>query len=157
MFKALHALAQNATLMIVVSVEGEQLRLSITPTQTGDKKAAPALRPLSVIASPEEFDADFAAALAIWQAPKQSLIEQAKSAAGEDDEDPVETQSSKSSSTAAKGKPGRPRKIPAEPPAAATIDSTEKTAEQVMPAPVSTTGAPASTVDATDTLTLDLF
>ena len=69
MFTALHALAQSATLMIVVTAEGDDLRVSITPTQAGDKTKAHKLQPLSLVAPPAELDDGFAAAIASWQAP----------------------------------------------------------------------------------------
>lgn len=84
MFKDLHELAQSATLMMIIGADGDQLRVSVTPTQVGDKTKAHVLRPLSLVGTPEELDADFATALAVWQAPKMSLIEQAKAAASDD-------------------------------------------------------------------------
>jgi PRTRC genetic system protein E len=88
MFKPLHALAQRATLMIVITAEGpELLRVNITPVQTNDKTKAHELRPLSLVGSPEELDADFAEAAAIWQAPKRSLLDQARDAATDDDKE----------------------------------------------------------------------
>jgi PRTRC genetic system protein E len=85
MFTELHSLAQKSTLMIVVTAEGDQLRVNVTPANA-DRKEKPALRPLSLIGTVEELDRDFAQALVIWQAPKkQSLLEQA-AAAGDDEE-----------------------------------------------------------------------
>lgn len=88
MFKELHAMANDATLLITAKAEGDQLRVSVTPTYPDGKVPAGAspLRPLSVIASPEELDADFAAVLEFWRAPKRSLIEQAQAAAGDADD-----------------------------------------------------------------------
>lgn len=113
MFKALHALAQSATLMIVITAEDDDLRVSITPTQAGDKTKAHKLQPLSLVASPAELDEGFAAAIASWQAPKLTLQQQveAANAAGTDGD------AARSSEKAARQKestkragPGRPKK-----------------------------------------------
>lgn len=113
MFTALHALSQSATLMIVIAAEGDDLRVSITPTQAGDKTKAHKLQPLSLVASPAELDEGFAAAIASWQAPKLTLQQQveAANAAGTDGD------AARSSEKAARQKestkragPGRPKK-----------------------------------------------
>lgn len=120
MFKQLHAMANAATLLITASAEGDQLRVSVTPTYPDGKVPAGAspLRPLSVIATPEELDADFAAVLAFWQAPKRSLIEQAQAAAGDGDEGASRKAASKPAEAKApaaqpKSKPGRKTKADA--------------------------------------------
>lgn len=85
MFTSLHALAQAATLLVVVTTEGDdQLRINVTPTRTDDKTKPHKLRPLSLVGTPAELDEGFAAALAEWQAPRRSLIEQARDT-GDDD------------------------------------------------------------------------
>jgi PRTRC genetic system protein E len=76
MFTALQALAQKATLMVDITAEGDLLRVSITPTSSGKDPSQP-LRPLSLLATPEELDATFTEALHIWQAPHHLLIEKA--------------------------------------------------------------------------------
>lgn len=82
MFKTLHALADKATLMITVAREGDdQLRVNLTPVPFDTKAKASLPQPLSLVATPDEFDADFGAALLTWQAPKRSLVEQAQGAA----------------------------------------------------------------------------
>lgn len=87
MFGPLHALAQNATLLIVVSAEDvDQLRVNVTPTKAGSGGKEHPLRPLSLVGTPAELDEGFTAALAEWQAPRRSLIEQARDAAGDSDE-----------------------------------------------------------------------
>jgi PRTRC genetic system protein E len=110
MFKELHAMAKAATLLMTASAEGDQLRVSVTATYPEGKVPAGAtpLRPLSVVGSPDELDADFAAVLAFWQAPKKSLIEQAQAAADEAD-DSVPGNEGKPAETPpkSKGKPGR--------------------------------------------------
>ena len=112
MFTALHALAQSATLMIVVAAEGDDLRVSITPTQAGDKTKAHQLQPLSLVASPAELDDGFAAAIQCWQAPKLSLQQQVEAfnAAGAD---PVASPAGTKAASKDTGKrpgPGRPKK-----------------------------------------------
>lgn len=83
MFTFLHALAKRATLMITVAREGDDLlRVNVTPVPTDTKSGANLPTPLSLLATPAEFDADFETALATWQAPKRSLVEQAQAAAG---------------------------------------------------------------------------
>lgn len=111
MFKELHAMAKAATLLITASAEGDQLRVSVTPTYPEGKVPAGAapLRPLSVVGSPDELDADFAAVLAFWQAPapKKSLIEQAQSAAENADDGAQPKPAAKPAETKPKVKPGR--------------------------------------------------
>ena len=112
MFTALHALAQSATLMIVVAAEGDDLRVSITPTQAGDKTKAHKLTPLSLIASPAELDDGFAAAIASWQAPKLTLQQQveAANAAGTEGGAPASSKAAPKESPARRAGPGRPKK-----------------------------------------------
>lgn len=83
MFTSLHALAKQATLMITIAAEGDdELRVNVTPVPADTKTKAKLPQPLSLRATPAEFDADFIAALATWQAPKRSLLQQAQDAAG---------------------------------------------------------------------------
>ncbi|HBZ07489.1 MAG TPA: hypothetical protein DEP03_14310, partial [Massilia sp.] len=83
MFTSLHELAKKATLMITIAAEGdEQLRVNVTPVPFDTKAKANLPQPLSLVASPAEFDADFGTALLTWHAPKRSLIEQAQAAGG---------------------------------------------------------------------------
>lgn len=83
MFTTLHALAKQATLMITIAPEGDDLlRVNVTPMPFDAKAKSSLPQPLSLLATPTEFDADFIAALATWQAPKRSLIQQAQDAAG---------------------------------------------------------------------------
>jgi PRTRC genetic system protein E len=83
MFTTLHELAKRATLMITVAAEGDgQLRVNVTPMPFDPKAKSNLPQPLSLLATPVEFDADFVAALSTWQAPKRSLIQQAQDATG---------------------------------------------------------------------------
>jgi PRTRC genetic system protein E len=129
MFADLHALAQSATLLIAVSADGDALRVSVTPT-TFDPKKAHALRPMVLVGTPAELDADFGAAVIAWQAPRKSLVEQAQAAAGAADDDGAEMPAAATADQAkasAKAKPGPKRKDAA--PAAPA-----KPAEKIEPA-----------------------
>jgi len=113
MFTALHALAQSATLMIVITAEDDDLRVSITPTQTGDKTKAHKLQPLSLVANPAELDDGFAAAIQSWQAPKLSLqqqVEAANAASAEASAAPTGSKAAPKETTVKRAGPGRPKK-----------------------------------------------
>lgn len=84
MFTTLHPLAKAAQLMITIAAEGDdQLRVNVTPIPVDTKSKAQLPQPLSLLATPAEFDTDFAAAIATWHSPKRSLILQAQEAAKE--------------------------------------------------------------------------
>lgn len=171
MFNALHALAQNSTLMLVIASAADgQLRVSINPTYAGDKPPPHPLKPLVVVATPKELDADFAQAIGIWQAPKRSLIEQAQAAAAEgDDEDDDQATGTKASSKPQPKEPkqrGRKANTPqlatdASGAAAAlagadsAAQSAPTPAEECAPAPTPAPAAAAAPV--VDTQTLNLF
>jgi PRTRC genetic system protein E len=170
MFNALHALAQNATLMIVVASEADQLRVSVTPTYTGDKPKAHALRPLVVTATPDELDADFAAALEIWRAPKRTLLEQAQSAAdaagSDDDADSPSATKAAATPKAKEQKTPRVKKVDSATPKAPTPVAAPQPGApegQPEPAPEPTSPPVAPPIDEApatapaDTFTLDLF
>jgi PRTRC genetic system protein E len=142
MFKDLHELAQDATLMITVAAEADQLRVSVTPVYPEAKPPANARRPLSILGTPAELDSDFTAALAIWQAPKRSVLQQAQDAASDeqDDETPPVGGGSKP-----KSKPGRKPKAATAPGAPAQQEASSDSV------------AAAADVAAVDTLTQDLF
>jgi PRTRC genetic system protein E len=83
MFTSLHALAKQATLMITIAAEGDDLvRVNVAPVPADTKSKAKLPQPLSLLATPAEFDADFIAVLATWQAPKRTLLQQAQDATG---------------------------------------------------------------------------
>ncbi len=110
MFKHLHALAQTATLMITASAEDELLRVTITPTSNDGKKNA-ALKPLSLVATPEELDTDFGNAIAAWQAPRKSLLDQVAEAKANDEEDekPAAKQATSTSTKKSEKAPPTPK------------------------------------------------
>lgn len=119
MFTALHALAQSATLMIVITAEDDDLRVSITPTQTGDKTKAHKLQPLSLVASPAELDDGFSTAIKSWQAPKLSLqqqVEAANAASTDTDAASTSTKPAPKETASKRAGPGRPKKNAGEAP-----------------------------------------
>lgn len=108
MFTSLHALAKQATLMITVAAEGDdQLRVTVTPAPLDGKAKAGLPQPLSLVATPDEFDADFGAALATWRAPKRSLVQQAQDATGAALPALASAEAPKLAAPKEKGKPGR--------------------------------------------------
>lgn len=183
MFKALHALSQSATLMIVIAAEGDDLRVSITPTQAGDKTKAHKLQPLSLVASPAELDEGFAAAIASWQAPKLSLQQQVEAANAVGAAASAAPATSRASSKEAQKRagPGRPKKIDSAAPSGEGLTGAADKADQqdnIPPAGNQASAAaapPAGAADAeepeeitppagnpaitaaVDTVTLDLF
>lgn len=169
MFTELHAMAKAATLLITASAEGDQLRVSVTPTYPDGKMpaGAPTLRPLSVIGTPEELNADFAQALTIWVAPKRSILEQAEAAAGDADDAAPGKPAAKVVAKEPKAKPGR-KTAAATPKAddAGTVGGPEMDGDQasVVEAPAAETPPPAAEPVAqsapaavVDTFTIDLF
>lgn len=180
MFKALHALAQKATLMIVITAEGDELRVNVTPVHSGDKAQAHELRPLSVLATADELETDFAEALSIWQAPKRSLLDQARDVV-DDNGTATGNAGAGSKKTVAK-KPAEPKKkappaakgsAPAQDgdetaagagsPAGDAVPAVGAPAGEAAPAPAPAADtppadpAPAADAEVVDTFTLDLF
>lgn len=129
MFQDLHALAQGATLMIVVSSEGDDLRVSVTPTQN-DKSIPTPVRPLSLLGTPEELDAGFAIALQTWRAPRMSIVDQAKAQANDEAPAKPAAAAKPKADAPAKSKPARAGKSKVEPAAAApaNVDRSDTTA-----------------------------
>lgn len=111
MFTSLHALAKQATLMITIAPEGaDQLRVNVTPMPLDSKAKAGMPQPLSLVATPAEFDADFITALGTWQAPKRTLVQQAQDAAGCAAAEPASAEASKLPAPKEKSKAGRKAK-----------------------------------------------
>nr|WP_314540057.1 PRTRC system protein E [uncultured Massilia sp.] len=105
MFTSLHELAKKATLMITVAAEGDdQLRVNVTPCPADTKAKASLPQPLSLVATPAEFDAEFITALGTWQAPKRTLVQQVQDAVA-----PAASEAPKlpAPPKQEKGKPGR--------------------------------------------------
>lgn len=80
LFTSLHPLAQRTTLTLLITAEGDQLRVNVMPRANNDAKGEKTLYPLSLIASPEELDAEFADAVAIYEPSIASVLDQARAA-----------------------------------------------------------------------------
>ncbi|VWB76774.1 hypothetical protein BLA6993_03629 [Burkholderia lata] len=106
LFTSLFPLAQSASLTILIVAEGDQLRVNVMP-KSKDEKAEQTLYPLSLLASPEELDRDFAEAVQIYAPGSQSVIEQARAASAAN----AETGAPPALPAPAKGKPGRKPKV----------------------------------------------
>lgn len=175
MFTELHAMAKAAMLLITATAEGDQLRISISPTYPDGKIPASgaALRPLSLVGTPNELDADFAAVLNLWQAPKRSVLEQAQAQVDEQ-ADEVNTANSsgkvaKASDTKPKAKAGRKSAAAAAPQADTTTQPTDaaETAARAGGEDTSGAAAPDTSTDVpiaaepvvavADVYTIDLF
>ncbi|MCW3644077.1 PRTRC system protein E [Burkholderia cenocepacia] len=102
LFTSLYPLAQSASLTILVVAEGDQLRVNVMP-KSKDEKAEQTLYPLSLLASPEELDRDFAEAVQIYAPGSQSVLEQARAASAAN----ADTGAPPALPAPAKGKPGR--------------------------------------------------
>lgn len=183
MFTELHAMAKAAMLLITATAEGDQLRISISPTYPDGKApaGAVALRPLALVGTPDELNADFSAALVLWQTPpKRSIIEQAQAAAAQEADDTApEKAVAKAASKEVEPKPKRSPARKAAPAAEAAgkpdaksinegeadveDDAVSTGAPEVDAAPAVVDGtaaapaAPAPVVDVVDAQTLDLF
>lgn len=80
LFTSLHELARTTSINILITAEGdENLRVNVTPlpNDKGEKK----LWPLSLVATPEELDAEFAAAVDAYEPGALSLLDQARACA----------------------------------------------------------------------------
>lgn len=138
MFKELHALAlaQGATLMITINAEDDACRVTLTPTPL-DGKSKPTLKPLSLIAPPEELDEQFAEVITAWQAPRKSLIEQvtASNAAEDDDDNDIGKEKDKPAAKPAAKKESKPAAASkAKPEAKAASKKTDKAKTTLNPA-----------------------
>lgn len=80
LFASLYPLAQKTTLTLLITAEGNQLRVNVTPRAKQDAKGEKTLYPLSILATPEELDRDFAEAVSIYEPGTQSVLDQARAA-----------------------------------------------------------------------------
>jgi PRTRC genetic system protein E len=80
LFASLHPLAQRTTLTLLITAEGDQLRVNVTPRANDDTKGEKTLYPLSILATPEELDRDFAEAVSIYEPSTLSVLDQARAA-----------------------------------------------------------------------------
>src|SRR4051812_39543956 len=80
MFKELYLLALGATLTVTISADEKQGRmtLNVIPKPKPDAGEPALSAPLTLTASPEEFDAGFVEALGRYRGARQSLAEQAQ-------------------------------------------------------------------------------
>lgn len=79
MFEELYALASNATLTLIVSADtaSGRMTVSVIPKPKDDNGEAALRQPLSLTATPPEFDAGFLAALRDYREVRASLADQA--------------------------------------------------------------------------------
>jgi PRTRC genetic system protein E len=113
LFTSLHELARTTSINILITAEGdENLRVNVTPLQNG--KGEKKLWPLSLVATPEELDAEFAAAVEAYQPGALSLLDQARACAAANTSGSAPAlpapSAGQSSSTPAKRGRGRPPK-----------------------------------------------
>jgi len=80
LFASLYPLAQKTTLTLLITAEGDQLRVNVTPRAKDDVKGERTLYPLSILATPDDLDRDFAEAVAIYEPSTQSVLDQARAA-----------------------------------------------------------------------------
>lgn len=80
LFASLFPLAQKTTLTLLITVEGDELRVNVTPRPKDDAKGEKTLYPLSLLGTPDELDRDFAEAVSIYEPSTLSVLEQARAA-----------------------------------------------------------------------------
>lgn len=80
LFASLHPLAQRTTLTLLITVEGDELRVNVTPRPNDDAKGEKTLYPLSLLGTPDELDRDFAEAVSIYEPSTLSVLDQARAA-----------------------------------------------------------------------------
>lgn len=80
LFEELHALACGATLTLIVSTEDAsgRMTISVIPKPKDDSGEAALRQPLSLTATPQEFDLEFIDALRGYREVRASLAEQAE-------------------------------------------------------------------------------
>ena len=110
LFKSLFPLARDNSLTVLIVAEGEYLRVNVTPKSKGDQ-GEKTLYPLSLLATPEELDRDFAEAVEIYSPGSQSVLEQAHAASEANSSGDVKP----ALPAPAKGRPGRKPKAAALP------------------------------------------
>ncbi|SHK36354.1 PRTRC system protein E [Paraburkholderia terricola] len=105
LFASLYPLAQKTTLTLLITAEGDQLRVNVTPRAKDDAKGEKTLYPLSILATPDELDRDFAEAVAIYEPSTQSVLDQARAASAANGA--TKSTPALPAPTATRGKPGR--------------------------------------------------
>lgn len=126
MFSALHTLAKRTSLTIAIVAEGDKLRIHVQPKPKDDDIA---LHPLSLLATPEELDAGFAQAVAVYEPSALSLLEQATTAANANSKASAPPAATAPANTGEsdKGRPGRKRGTKAAGSNPASTSTAEKT------------------------------
>ncbi|ARL38616.1 hypothetical protein BOC49_11030 [Burkholderia pseudomallei] len=135
MFTSLHELARTTSINILITAEGDEyLRVNVTPLPNAKGKKE--LWPLSLVATPQELDAEFAAAVEAYEPSALSLLDQARAcaAANKSDAAPALPAPNTGDAAGTPGKRGRGR-----PPKAAKADDANN--------PPSTDGANAGATD----------
>ncbi|QMI45615.1 PRTRC system protein E [Burkholderia sp. MBR-1] len=110
LFTSLHELARTTSINILITAEGdENLRVNVTPLPNG--KGEKQRWPLSLLATPAELDAEFAAAVEAYAPGATSLLDQARAcaAANQLDSTPALPAPSASQSTLPAPRRGRGR------------------------------------------------
>ncbi|MGF6976382.1 PRTRC genetic system protein E [Paraburkholderia sp. JPY465] len=132
LFTSLYPLAKSATLTLLITVEGDQLRVNVTPRANGDTRGEKTLYPLSILATPEELDRDFAEAVSIYEPSVLSVLDQARAASAASAANGAGTSAKAAPLLAAptKGKPGRKPKA-----ATTTSDPTNAPTENTSDEP----------------------
>ncbi|MGQ7937326.1 PRTRC system protein E [Paraburkholderia sp. D1E] len=80
LFASLFPLAQKTTLTLLITVEGDELRVNVTPRPRNEVQGEKTLYPLSLLGTPDELDRDFAEAVSIYEPSTLSVLEQARAA-----------------------------------------------------------------------------
>ncbi|KWU26799.1 PRTRC system protein E [Burkholderia cenocepacia] len=118
LFTSLHELARTTSINILITAEGDEiLRVNVTPLPNAKGKKE--LWPLSLVATPQELDAEFAAAVEAYEPGALSLLDQARAcaAANKSDAAPALPAPNAGDAAGTTGKRGRGR-----PPRAAKAD-----------------------------------
>lgn len=154
MFEELFALACGATLAMTVSADEKSglLTLNVIPKPKQDAGDAALTRPLSLTATPQEFDAGFIEALRGYREARRSLAQQAE--ATKEVIEAARTASVQKASEAT-AKAAAPRPSPAKPAAAAAPPSATADLESDDADDAPATDAAAGTTGSGDSL--DLF
>ncbi|ARL87603.1 PRTRC system protein E [Burkholderia pseudomallei] len=121
LFTSLHALAQTTSINILITAEGaDNLRVNVTPMPNG--KGEKQRWPLSLLATPAELDAEFAAAVEVYAPGATPLLDQARACAAANQADGAPALPAPANSQSALPTPRRGRGRP--PKAAAAGDAT---------------------------------
>lgn len=139
MFKELHPLVRRTALHILLSAEGDLLRVNITPKAIEGENPALAT-PISLLASPEELDAELATILADYTDAHMDLrasLEIAKTVITEGKPAAKPADKAKPEKPKSKGKATTEPAAPAEPdePESAAASSSESATAETAPEP----------------------